>query len=91
MDHDQFEQLLDVIQEFATKSSSYTITGAQDWPMVLAMGGVLMIVLGAMWADLSNKLVSNKNENAKQVDMLWEALRECQDDCCPRGRKVPRD
>lgn len=81
MTPDQFQQLLSVLQKIADKQ--YTLTGAADWPMLVAMGGLITGLIGFMWLDLRGKLVDNKTEHEK----LWRAMADCQDDCCPRGHR----
>ena len=100
MTPEQFSQLLAVLRALADKS--YTISGAADWPMLLTLGGLLMAAVAAMWADLRSKLTDHrtvavaelkdmKAENEKGHDLLWEAMRACQDDCCPRRREHSRE
>ena len=97
---EQFSQLLAALRMLADKS--YTISGAADWPMLLTLGGLLLAAVAAMWADLRSKLIDHrtvattelkelKAENEKGHDMIWEAMRACQDDCCPRRREHSRE
>lgn len=99
MTHEQFIQLLAVLKQLAEKP--YTISGASDWPMLITIGGLLMLVIAAMWADLRSKLTDHralssaelkefKGVNEKEHDIIWEAMRACQDDCCPRRREQSR-
>ena len=90
---------MEVLKKLADKQ--YTISGAADWDMLLAIGGLLMLAIAAMWADLRSKLTEQRNmatsdihefkaTNKGEHDTIWEAMRACQDDCCPR-RKDRRD
>lgn len=81
MTPDQFQQLLLVLQKIADKP--YTLTGAADWPMLMALGAMISALIGAMWIDLRGNNKDNKDEHGK----LWKAMADCQDDCCPRGKR----
>lgn len=76
---EQFQQLLVVLQKIADKP--YTLTGAADWPMLMAMGGMVSALVLLMWCDLRGQMGENKKEHAR----IWQAQADCQDDCCPRG------
>lgn len=79
MTTDQFNQLLIVLQKIADKQ--YTLTGAADWPMLVAMAGLVSVLIGCMWFDLRGGMKENRSEH----DKMWKAMADCQDDCCPRG------
>lgn len=81
MTPDQFRELLQVLERIASKQ--YTITGAADWPILLVLGGLLVSVLGFMWHDLRGQLRDHKDDNEKDIDLIWEQQRRCQDKCCP--------
>lgn len=86
---EQFQQVLALAQKLM-EARPYTLTGAQDWPMLVVMAGMVAVLIGLMWADLRNKLTANDTEHAK----LWKAHEDCQADCCPRGVRRysnPRD
>lgn len=94
----QFEQLIHALQSLAETPSTYTITGAADWPMLLVIGGLLLSAIAMMWADLRSKLSNNKSDIDKEIselkanntrshDLIWEAMRNCQEDCCPRRKE----
>lgn len=110
MTPEQIAKLLELMARIADRQ--YTITGASDWPILLAVGGLLCGLLGLMWSDLRGSLRDSRQEWKEAVaelkreekiehDILWAALRDCQDDCCPRGyharaikdtmRKAPRE
>lgn len=86
---EQFQQLLALAQRLS-EPRLYTLTGAQDWPMLVVMAGMVIALIGLMWADLRSKLTANDQDHAK----LWRAHEDCQADCCPRGVRRyanPRD
>jgi hypothetical protein len=96
MSPDQFVQLLTVINRLT--GQQYTITGAADWPILAAIGGILLLAIAAMWADLKatikeyrtewrSELSAVKSENDKDHDIIWDAIRDCQNDCCPRKKE----
>lgn len=77
---EQFQQLLIVLRQIADKQ--FTITQAADWPMLVAMGGMLAVLLGCMWMDLRGRFTANDREH----DKLWQSQSDCQADCCSRGK-----
>ena len=96
MSNDQFAQLLALLTKLADKT--YTLTGAQDWPILATMAGLLIAVIGWMWVDLKatiregraewkTELTTYKTEHDKEHDRIWQAHRDCQLDCCVRGGK----
>lgn len=93
MTPEQFSRLLEVLEKMAS-AKSYTITGASDWPILAVVGAIMIALIGAMWHDLRVSIQENKREAAADIDKLWAAQRDCQDDCCPRGatklRETPR-
>ena len=83
----QLFQLLDKIATGLTTKPIYTLTGAQDWGMLLSLFGVivfllsiLILMVGFMW-----KSASSKQQN--DVDAIWHAMARCQDNCCDFGRR----
>ena len=91
MTPEQFAQLLKLLEKLTDKS--YTITGASDWPALVAVGGLLLLAVIAMWADLRSALkdsrcdwqrdlAAHKDDNIKAMDNIWAAHRDCKDDCC---------
>jgi len=97
MTPEQIQQIIAALRDIATMKP-YTITGAADWPLLLVVGGILVAVLGAMWVDLRSTMREGRcewqkavNEHGdeldKQVSILWQSMRDCQADCCPRGKK----
>ena len=98
MTPDQVAQLLAMLEKMASRS--YTITGAADWQILVVIGAVLMAAIGLMWNDLKVTIKDNrsdwkeelrchKDEGAKDIDTLWEAIRSCQSDCCPPRNRPP--
>lgn len=97
MNPEQFNQLLGALVKLAERP--YTLTGAADWPILAAMAGLLIAVIGWMWVDLKatirdgrsewkTELTAFKAEHDKEHDRLWQAHRDCQVDCCVnRGRE----
>lgn len=92
------EQFAKLIESIATLSArSYTLTGAADWPLLAFVGGGTLILLGMMWSDLRTSITGSKREAEKALethiaecgkenDKIWQAMRDCQGDCCPRKK-----
>ena len=92
----QFNELINVLKIIS--ESKYTITGASDWPLLVALVAIIVSLLVYIWQDLKNTMKENKvewqiaidkeeAEREKQDDYIWTAMRSCQDDCCPRKGK----
>ncbi len=88
MTSEQSQQLFNIVEATAmhAQNNIYTLTGAADWPILVAMTSVLGVLLcvmiamiGFMWRDLSN---SQRND----IEKLWKGMSDCQAECCPRGR-----
>ena len=91
---DQLPQLVDALNHLAeslTASSvaKYTLTGAQDWPILLVVGALLVAMISFMWVDLKATFKDHKSDNAKEIDTLWSETRairlemkECKEKCC---------
>lgn len=96
---DQIEPLITSIAELTkalhplAKPPVYTLTGASDWPLLMAMGGILLAVLGFMWVDLRNTFKDHVGKNEKDLQELWNQFRthekyveqefkECKEKCC---------
>lgn len=95
MTPDQISKALVLLEKIADRP--YTITGAADWPILLAMCGVvafmLLLNIGVvrmMWADIKASMREDKAQNSADHQTIWAALNDCQDDCCPRGGAVKR-
>lgn len=65
---DQFAQLLSVL----ASPKVYTLTGAADWPMLVAVCGLFWAIIvalgGVMWFDLRNSLSAGEQRWQKAVD-----------------------
>jgi hypothetical protein len=86
MTPDQIHQLLQLLGKIAERQ--FTITGAADWPILAWMCMGFGAMLGLMWIDLRSDRNERKEENEKEHDKLWHALRDCKEDCCPARKKV---
>lgn len=96
----QFQQLLALLEKMAA-AEKYTITGASDWPALVAVGGLLLLAVAAMWADLRSAMKDNrcdwkqalaahKADNDRANDAIWTAHRDCKEDCCDLKRRTER-
>lgn len=86
----QFDQLIALLTTIAEKPS--TITGMQDWPMLLVLfsmfGGVLLLLIGAIIGHLLSRSEADRKENKADHERIWKAHEDCQTECCPRaGRR----
>jgi hypothetical protein len=100
MTPEQFERLIKLIEKMS--SPSYTITGAQDWPILVVVGAILLAAIALMWADLKSLIKDNKiewkdqltahvKENTNDLDDTWEEIRRCQANCCDFGGRRRSD
>ena len=96
----QFEKLLQFLEKIS-QPDKFTITGASDWPALVAVGGLLLLAVAAMWADLRSALKDNrcdwqtalnahKADNDRAHDAIWTAHRDCKEDCCDLKRRTER-
>lgn len=89
---EQFSQLLRLLQQIADKPS--TITGMQDWPMLMVLcsmfGGVMLLMIGGGIGYILNKIETDRKENKEEHNRIWQAYEDCQTECCPRlgGRRA---
>ena len=101
MTPEQLERIVHALEKLATKNQPYTITGAADWPILVALGFILVSLIGFMWRDLrgyikdnrsdwKEALTEHKSESKKENDIIWAAMRDCQSDCCPRVKEINR-
>jgi len=84
---------------------SYTLTGASDWPLLVAVGGLLLMALVAIWADLKaalkdsrsaskDELREHKADTTAKFDAVWTEIRACKAERCPpipMARRGDRD
>lgn len=100
MNPDQFSQLLAVLIKIADKRP--VITEAADWGMLAAVvtmfGAIVVGMIGVMWHDLKTGFASHqvfdekehcslKAECKEKTDVIWAAMKDCQEDCCPPRRR----
>jgi len=85
MTAEQFSQLMRLIEKIADRQ--FTITQATDWQMLVALFGVLVVLIGLLWRDIGSKIRDIRAEDCKAHDTIWAAMKDCQDDCCPRWRQ----
>lgn len=96
MTPDQFSQLLTILKQIVARQ--YTLTGAADWPLLAFLCVIIFALIGLMWRDLRSLIQGNKTESddkiktikeefRKDIDKLWQAQRDCQNDCCPRKKR----
>lgn len=85
---EQWTQLLSLLQKIADKPD--TITKMQDWPMLVTVtglfGGILLLVIGGCIGYLFSRIDKAHDENVADHKAIREEIKDCQDDCCPRGR-----
>lgn len=84
---EQFSQVMALLTKIAEQP--HTITSMHDWPMLTAMvgmfGGVLLLIIGGCIGYLVHTMDKEGAENRAEHQMLWQAHKDCQDDCCPRS------
>ena len=96
MEPSQFDKLIIALTELGktiTDASQvqYTITGAADWPILVAFGGILAIFLAvlmgmvsSMRTDIINTIKDNRKEwreeLAKAENQLWDETKAIRDD-----------
>lgn len=82
MTEDQVERLIGAVDKLGKNlmktTSHYTLTGADDWQLLLALSAVfafLLLLLFAMmrmsWIDIKLAIKDQKKDNAKEIDTLW--------------------
>lgn len=93
----QLETLLVTLNRLADRMGTYTLTGAADWPILVALVGILVGMIGYMWHDLK-RTIGHLHTDAgrierecrahaeKEDDKIWRAMRDCQKDCCLKDR-----
>lgn len=99
MTPEQFTQLMALLKELLITSRTYTLTGAADWPVLAVACIGLVGLLVYIWGDLKTTITGNRTEQKKELekeeaerkrqdDMIWAAMRTCQEDCCPRRNHI---
>ena len=95
---EQFKEMMVVLTKIADKQ--FSIAGASDWAMLVALGVVIMATIGfgGQWIIssiskdinlLSASLNTHKAEDDKAHDRIWAVHEDCQRECCPRlGRRA---
>ena len=98
MTPEQMQILLKALESL--QNSKWTLTGALDWPIFIwatsFFGSLIVGLICYMWRDLKNAIKDNKSElrtqlkeeikeREKQDNIIWKAVHECQEKCCPRG------
>ena len=97
---EQFKELLTVLTKIADKP--FSIAGASDWSMLVALGVVIMATIGfgGKWiifsiskdiSVLAQALVMHKAEDDKDHDRIWASHEDCQRECCPRAGRRAED
>ena len=79
LDPAQFKEAITILKEIA--HPQYTLTGAQDWGMLLAMFSViafLLVIVIAMIGFLWNHM---QNSVDKNFEAVWAEIRRCQGFC----------
>jgi hypothetical protein len=97
MTDSQFTIMIEILRKIADRQ--FTISGAADWPLLVALATIICaIIVGGgslFWRDVKSNIREVKDALEKMSrcdkaarDELWEEIKACQDECCPRGRKV---
>ena len=90
----QFESLLGALREVIASQRHYTLTGADDWPVMAFMAVAIVGLLVYVWQDLKNLIRDNRiewkdalskeeAERKEQDELLWKTMRECREECLP--------
>jgi hypothetical protein len=80
-----------VLKELA--KPTYALTGAVDWPILAAVGGICIMLIIGTWVDLKNTIKDNRierNDALAKIDLAWKyavehikrEIERCQDNCC---------
>lgn len=90
MTPDQINQLLMSLDKISENMGSmvgqqYTLTGAADWPILVALGGLITALVAFMWVDLRSTIREHRSEqkNAmeKEINIVWGEMRRMQREC----------
>jgi len=83
----QLEQLLVALNRVADKMGNYTITGAADWPILAALCGVIIAMIGYMWHDLKGILKADRASWQGAVSDIKIELSNTRRDCFDYAEK----
>lgn len=75
---DQFKELIIVLRQLVDKP--YTLTGAADWPLLMALAGIIISLIVFNWHSIAKKIDDHQDREDKEHKDIWRAI----DDCCPR-------
>lgn len=98
MTPDQFSKFIEVLQGLKDHDA-YTLSGAQDWYMLVTLGGMVVVLLVYIWQDLKITMKEHRTEaqcdiskevteRKEQDELIWKYIRDCQEDCCPRKKGI---
>ena len=103
MTTEQFTSLIGILKQLADQQYTITGAADWPiLLMMCGVLGTLMLTIGGMvaymWKDIKATIKENRSEwrveldkeeieRKRQDDMIWSHIRECQEDCCPRGGK----
>jgi len=103
MDLAQFNLLIDTLNSLSSSMAQkpYTLTGAEDWPILAYVGTGFFAMMAVMWgdlkgtirqegADLRADLDKEERERQRQDSLIWKAISECQHECFPDRRQSDR-
>ena len=67
----------------------YTLTGAADWPLLIAFFSVIVFLLMIIIALIAFVHVSQKKSTDDEFDDVWDEMHRCQSNCLdiPPGRR----
>jgi hypothetical protein len=67
----------------------YTLTGAADWPLLVAFFSVIVFLLMIIIALIAFVHVSQKKSTDDEFDDVWNEMHRCQSNCLdiPPGRR----
>lgn len=95
MDPYQFRVLVALLEKLLNRQ--FTLTSAADWPLLVVVGTALVGLIVFMWVDLRTIVKDNRQDAMKEIsdvkvhaekeiDDLWRAMKDCQNECCPRKK-----
>ena len=95
------EQITEIVQAIKHAAQPATLTSLADWPLLAVLASIIMLLIGAMWRAVNNTindqrlemrllLTEIKEEQRRQIDFLWKALRDCQNERCSGHQRNSR-